>query len=117
MTSHYGFYKDEKHPIAARIWGHRLRIGQHWIEYMLEFLSVLSGFGYHLGQGLPERESEDGYQTHYRIPRRLGLRRFVFYDEREKTRDSRDTRAVTELRRRLGHLMPGVDGRPDEEVV
>jgi hypothetical protein len=117
MTSHYGVYKDEKHPIAARIWGHRLRIGQHWIEYMLEFLSVLSGFGYHLGQGLPERENEDGYQTHYHIPRRLGLRRFVFYDEREKTRDSRDTRAVMELRRRLGSMMPGVDGRPDEEVI
>lgn len=117
MTSHYGFYKDEKHPIAARIWGHRLRIGQHWIEYMLEFLSVLSGFSYRLGQGLPEHEHEDGYQTAYHIPRRLGLRRFVFYDEREKTRDSRDTRAVTELRRRLGHLMPGADGRADDEVI
>jgi hypothetical protein len=114
MTSHYGYYKDEKHPLAAQIWGHRLRTGQHWIEYMLEFLSVLSGFDYRLGQGLPNREGEEGYQTHYRIPRRLGLRRFIFYDEREKTRDSRDTRAVTELRRRLSHLMPGINGQADE---
>lgn len=117
MTSHYGYFKDEKHPLAARIWGHRLRIGQHWIEYMLEFLSVLSGFRYRLGQGLPGHEREDGYLEKYRLPSRLGLRRFVFYDEREKTRDSRDTRALAELRQRLRHLMPSADGRADEEVL
>jgi hypothetical protein len=117
MTTHYGRYRDEKHPLAARIWGHRLRIGQHWIEYMLEFLSVLAGFEYHLGQGLPDREDQTDYRTEYRVPQRLGLRRFVFYDEREKTRDSRDAEAVAQLRRRLAHLMPGSDGRTDEEVV
>ncbi|HWQ15587.1 MAG TPA: hypothetical protein VNL77_22490 [Roseiflexaceae bacterium] len=117
MTSYYGNYKEEKHPLAARIWGHRLRIGQHWIEYMLEFLSVLSGFQYRLGQGLPAREDEAGYLETYRVPRRLGLRRFVFYDEREKNRDSRDTHAVAELRRRLSHLMPGPNGSVNDEVV
>ena len=118
MTSHYGTYNEnEKHPIAARIWGHRLRIGQHWIEYMLEFLSVLSGFKYQLGQGLPEHKQETDYLTEYSLPKRLGLRRFVFYDEHEKTRDSRDTRAVAELRRRLGQLMASADGRADHEVI
>jgi hypothetical protein len=117
MTAHYGNYTDEKHPLAARIWGHRLRTGQHWMEYMLEFLSVLSGFKYKLGQGLPSREGEEGYLVKYSIPPRLGLRRFVFYDEREKTRDARDTQAVAELRRRLSHMMPAVDGQADKVVM
>ncbi len=117
MTTHYGVYKEEKHPIAARIWGHRLRIGQHWIEYMLEFLGVLSGFDYRFGQGLPDHDGQESYLTEYRIPRRLGLRRFVFYDEREKTRDNRDTRAVAELRLRLRTLLPEAGARPDEDVM
>jgi hypothetical protein len=115
MTSYYGAYDNDQHPIAARIWGHRLRAGQHWIEYMLEFLSVLSGFEYRLGQGLPEREHLKDYRTEYSIPKRLGLRRFVFYDEREKTRDSRDTRAVSELRSELRQLMPEANGRAGDE--
>ncbi len=117
MTTYYGAYEDERHPIAARIWGHRLRVGQHWIEYMLEFLSVLSGFDYRLGQGLPERDGQDGYQVEYRIPKRLGLRRFIFYDEREKTRDTRDTRAVSELREHLRQLMPAANGHTDEALL
>jgi len=92
MTTYYGARDNDRHPIAAHIWGHRLRAGQHWIEYMLEFLSVLSGFEYRLGQGLPNHDGQAGYKTEYRIPKRLGLRRFIFYDEREKTRDTRDTR-------------------------
>jgi hypothetical protein len=84
---------------------------------MLEFLSVLSGFDYRLGQGLPDHEHETDYQSTYQIPRRLGLRRFVFYDEREKTRDSRDTRAVNELRQRLAHLMPGNNGQTDDKFI
>jgi hypothetical protein len=116
MTSHYGVYRDERHPIAVRIWGHRLRTGQHWMEYMLEFLSVLSGFKYRFGQGLPGHDGQEGYLERYQVPTRLGLRRFVFYDERERTRDSRDTRAVAELRAGLRHYMPLASSR-DEDVI
>lgn len=115
MALHYGVYKDEKHPIAVRIWGHRLRVGQHWIEYMLEFLAVLAGFEYCLGEGLPAHDGQDPRE--YKIPARLGLRRFVFYDEREKTRDTRDTRAAAELRRQLRELLPEANGRADEDVM
>lgn len=108
MTTYYGNYgKEEDYPIAARIWGHRLRAGQHWIEYMLEFLSVLSGYGYQLGQ----------WSTEYEIPRRLGLRRFVFYDEREKTRDSRDSRATVELCTHLCKLLAEVGNPSDEDLL
>jgi hypothetical protein len=117
MTIYYGARDNDRHPIAAHIWGHRLRAGQHWIEYMLEFLSVLSGFEYRLGQGLPDRDGQEGYQTEYSIPKRLGLRRFIFYDEREKTRDTRDTRAVTELRTHLRQIMPGLNGQPNEDLL
>lgn len=114
MSIYYGQFNDnERHAIAARIWGHRLRAGQHWMEYMLEFLSVLSGFEYELGQGLPERGGEQNYRLEYRIPKRLGLRRFVFYDGREKTPDARDQRAVDEVRRQLRARLPdaGAPGR------
>lgn len=114
MTLHYGVYEEEKHPLAVHIWGHRLRTGQHWIEYMLEFLAVLAGFDYRLGQGLP---APDGQKPKYKIPARLGLRRFVFYDEREKTRDARDTRAVLELRRELRTLLPETNGHGDEDLI
>jgi hypothetical protein len=117
MTTYYGAYDHSNHPIAARIWGHRLRAGQHWIEYMLEFLSVLSGFEYQLGQGLPDRNGQDGYQTEYSIPKRLGLRRFVFYDEREKTRDTRDARAVSELRAHLRRHLPELNGHASEDLL
>jgi hypothetical protein len=116
MSTYYGQYTTERHALAARIWGHRLRAGQHWIEYMLEFLSVLSGFGYELGQGLPGHEGEDGYRTAYRIPKRLGLRRFVFYDNREKTPDARDQRAADEIRRRLSVRLPH-DARAADELL
>src|SRR5262249_60046247 len=102
MNAYYGQFNDnERHAIAAHIWGHRLRAGQHWMEYMLEFLSVLSGFEYRLGQGLAGRESEPGYSVEYHVPKRLGLRRFVFYDSREKTPDARDQRAADVIRLQL----------------
>jgi hypothetical protein len=83
---------------------------------MLEFLSVLSGFDYELGQGIAGRESEDGYRPVYRVPKRLGLRRFVFYDNREKTLDARDQRAVDEIRRRLGSRLP-TDAQSAEDLL
>jgi len=88
----YGHVEREGYPLAAWIWGHRLRIGQHWMEYLLEFLNVLAGFGYELGQGV------DGAprQEYIRFTR-LGLRRFVFYDEREKTRHPFDDKARDDL--------------------
>lgn len=117
MATYYGAHDNDQHPIAAHIWGHRLRVGQHWIEYMLEFLSVLAGFEYRLGQGLPEHSGQEGYQQTYTIPKRLGLRRFIFYDEREKTRDTRDTRAVRELRAQLRQQMPELNGDGHEDLL
>ncbi len=116
MSAHYGHYKSEPHSIAAQIWGHRLRSGQHWMEYMLEFLSVLSGFDYRLGQGLPQQADDEHYLARYRIPKRLGLRRFVFYDGREKTPDARDQRAAEQLRRRLQAHLPD-DAAHSEELI
>jgi hypothetical protein len=117
MTTPYGYFQDTQHPVAVRIWGHRLRTGQHWIEYMLEFLSVLAGFEYRLGQGLGSRADEPGYLLEYKVPKRLGLRRFVFYDEREKTRDSRDARATAMLRQQLRQLLADAGGRTDDELL
>ena len=90
----YGHQEDDHYPLAARVWGHRLREGQHWMEYLLEFLNVLAGFDYSLGKGLDRDKGKEDYLDGYiRLPR-MGLRRFVFYDEREKTRDDFDNRAL-----------------------
>ncbi|MDQ7029057.1 MAG: hypothetical protein Q9O62_04430 [Ardenticatenia bacterium] len=86
----------EGYPLAAWIWGHRLRLGQHWMEYLLEFLNVLAGFDYELGQGV-----DGAARQEYTRFTRLGLRRFVFYDEWEKTRHPFDDRARQLLLRAL----------------
>ncbi|WP_129627268.1 hypothetical protein [Candidatus Oscillochloris fontis] len=116
MTSIYGgpeSTQKEQFPIAAWIWGHRLRTGQTWIEYMLEFLSVLSGYDYQLGRGLRGGDADLAYS----IPKRLGLRRFIFYDGHEKSRDSRDTRALNELRDQLRRTMPTLNGHADADLM
>lgn len=87
------------YPLAAWIWGHRLRVGQHWMEYLLEFLNVLAGFEYQLGQGI-EGDSRRVLERYQRFSR-LGLRRFVFYDEQEKTRHVSDTAAIERLQQTL----------------
>jgi len=99
----YGYVdaRDEGYPLAAWIWGHRLRIGQHWMEYLLEFLNVLAGFDYELGQGITEGVTEPSPKTEYTRFTRLGLRRFVFYDEWEKTRHPFDDRARQLLQQAL----------------
>lgn len=71
---------------------------------MLEFLSVLSGFDYRLGQGLP------GATEKYRLPKRLGLRRFIFYDQREKNRNPYDDRAIQDLYHKLSSRILATDG-------
>jgi hypothetical protein len=87
----YGYKgNQEGYPLAAWIWGHRLRIGQHWMEYLLEFLNVLAGFDYELGQGINEGVDQQSSKLNYTRFTRLGLRRFVFYDEKEKTRHPYD---------------------------
>lgn len=88
----YGHSDRDGYPLAAWIWGHRLRVGQHWMEYLLEFLNVLAGFDYELGQGVDGAPKE----TYTRFTR-LGLRRFVFYDDREKTRHPYDEAARAQL--------------------
>jgi hypothetical protein len=100
-SDYYGHSGEDRYPLAARIWGHRLRIGQHWIEYLLEFLNVLAGFDYQLGQGVDNNTADAEVREEYRRFMRLGLRRFVFYDEREKTKDPYDDRAQTLLWQRL----------------
>jgi len=89
----YGYLDNQRagYPIAAWVWGHRLRVGQHWMEYMLEFLNVLAGFGYELGQGV--NTSGQSSRLEYTRFTRLGLRRFVFYDDWEKTQHPYDNRA------------------------
>jgi len=86
------------------------------MEYLLEFLNVLAGFGYRLGQGLDDHITEADYLTNYRLFTRLGLRRFVFYDEREKTRhpfdDCARTRLWQALRENVLH-----DPRDDQEAL
>lgn len=89
MTTHFGNQDaNEGYPLAVWLWGHRLREGQHWMEYLLEFLNVFAGFDFQLGQGVDGAER----QTYRRLTR-LGLRRFVFYDDKEKTRHPMDDRA------------------------
>jgi hypothetical protein len=117
MSSYYGQFNDtDPQAVAAHIWGHRLRTGQHWMEYMLEFLGVLSGFEYRLGQGLDRPTDDPDYKRAYSVPTRLGLRRFVFYDGREKTPDPRDKRAADLVRLRLREQMAD-NGGADEELV
>lgn len=110
----YGYLEEQRqgYPVAAWIWGHRLRVGQHWMEYLLEFLNVLAGFEYQLGQGINHGESSNHLE--YNRFTRLGLRRFVFYDEREKTRhpfdDAAHSRLIATLRQLCdGHIASGDD--------
>jgi hypothetical protein len=99
----YGYVEDNDtgYPLAAWVWGHRLRLGQHWMEYFLEFLNVLAGFNYALGQGISNDSRANQDQLTYQRFTRLGLRRFVFYDEYESTRDPRDDEAIRVLREKL----------------
>ena len=105
IFAYYGHWGEPRYPLAARVWGHRLREGQHWMEYLLEFLNVLAGFDYRLGRGL-DRKRGDNPEGYIRLPR-MGLRRFVFYDEREKTRDIFDDFArnllLNELKKVVGN--------------
>ncbi|GGJ36264.1 hypothetical protein GCM10008938_22970 [Deinococcus roseus] len=99
----YGNYdsKMKQYPVSAYIWGHRFRIGQDPMEYLLEFLNVLYGFDYELGRGIRENEQQDRKTLGFKKATRLGLRRFVFYSEAEKSRHARDDHA---LQRLLGKL-------------
>ncbi len=87
----YGrFEETDEYPLADRIFGHRLFPGQGWMEYLLEFLNVLVGFDYRLGQGTHNEGGTEGYRRNARY----GLRRFVFYGENEKTKDPHDDVAL-----------------------
>ena len=101
----YGHIDRDGYPLAAWIWGHRLRAGQHWMEYLLEFLNVLAGFDYELGQGIGGAAKQE-----YTRFTRLGLRRFVFYDEREKTRHPYDEAAREQLLATLRKQVSTTDG-------
>ncbi len=113
----YGYLEDhrEGYPVAAWIWGHRLRVGQHWMEYLLEFLNVLAGFGYMLGQGITIGETSD--RREYTRFTRLGLRRFVFYDNREKNHHPFDDAACTQLEAVLRQLCDGNTGSEEDPLM
>ncbi len=114
----YGYIEasNSGYPLAAWIWGHRLRIGQDWMEYLLEFLNVLAGFDYQFGRGINEGRDASEENLEYKRFARLGLRRFVFYHEREKTRHPDDDRAydllLEELRKHVDPLDSDVMGEP-----
>jgi hypothetical protein len=112
----YGYLEGQRegYPVAAWIWGHRLRLGQHWMEYLLEFLNVLAGFDYALGQGVNTGETSD--RLEYTRFTRLGLRRFVFYDDWEKTRHPFDDAAREQLEAVLRQLCDG-DTRTEEDPL
>lgn len=93
----YGHVEEDRYPLAAWIWGHRLREDQNWMEYLLEFLNVLAGFDYELGQGITVGSATPPVKQTYQKYTRLGLRRFIFYDEREKTRHPLDDYARQQL--------------------
>lgn len=95
-----------RYPLAAWVWGHRLLEGQHWMEYLLEFLNVLAGFDYELGQGITQGSQVPMRKERYTRYTRFGLRRFIFYDEqREKMRNDANTAAATALHRELENLV------------
>jgi hypothetical protein len=104
----YGIVRDKAYPVASLIWGHRLRSGQEWIEYLLEFLNVVSGFDFALGRGTSEN---DRYRRHTR----LGLRRFVFYHEWEKTRHKHDDLARSRLLQNLKRQLVSSDPQVTEQ--
>lgn len=112
----YGYLEGQRegYPVAAWIWGHRLRLGQHWMEYLLEFLNVLAGFDYALGQGVNIGETSD--RLEYTRFTRLGLRRFVFYDDWEKTRHPFDDAAREQLEAVLRQLCDG-DTRTEDDPL
>jgi hypothetical protein len=114
----YGYIDQstESNPLAVWIWGHRLRIGQHWMEYLLEFLGVLSGFGYELGQGINEGVNQHSPKLEYIRFTRLGLRRFVFYDEREKTRHPSDDQAYKLLQQVLKERIIAAGGSEQDAL-
>ena len=106
MKRYGGTESEGEFPLASWIWGHRLRDGQDWIEYLLEFLSVFVGFEHKLGKGI---DSSQGYK----VPKRLGLRRFVFYDDKEKTKHPLDTLALNHL---IKSLRSNVEPHDDESL-
>ena len=114
----YGYIDQNpnSYPLAAWIWGHRLRIGQHWMEYMLEFLAVLAGFGYELGQGIKEGVDSPSPKLEYIRFTRLGLRRFVFYDEKEKTRHPSDDQAYNLLQQILKERIIATGGSEQDAL-
>lgn len=111
MDYRYGHKEQDDFPLAAWIWGHRMRIGQHWMEYLLEFLNVLAGFDYEFGQGVTLNAQQTPEKLAYHKFSRLGLRRFVFYDEKEKSRHAQDEKALIYLKEQLGaqHLETPTD--------
>ncbi|GEM49186.1 hypothetical protein [Deinococcus cellulosilyticus] len=99
----YGNYDSapKQYPVSAYIWGHRFRIGQDPMEYLLEFLNVLYGFDYELGRGICDGEKQDRKSLGFKKATRLGLRRFVFYSDTEKSRHPRDDFARKRLENKL----------------
>ncbi|GGL18940.1 hypothetical protein [Deinococcus radiotolerans] len=117
MTHEYGnktHHIPETVPVSSWIWGHRLRQGQDWVEYTLEFLNVLVGYDYALGRGICGPDDATPPQP-YRKYSRLGLRRFVFFDGVSGKIDERDVKATAQLKEQLQRtpLMTDKEGSTD----
>jgi len=88
------------------------------MEYLLEFLNVFAGFDYQLGEGVITGESVSPDREQYEKFQRVGFRRFVFYDEREKTRHPHDDEAWRRLQSRLkNEILRNRNGLSDDETL
>src|SRR5690242_17423876 len=90
----------EAFPVADWLYGHRIILGQNWLEYTLEFLNVLAGYDYELGRGIDmfdgveNPQPDKGDTSTYIVQGRFGLRRFVFYDDNGSGRGNFDKVAL-----------------------
>lgn len=85
------------------------------MEYLLEFLNVLVGFDYRLGQGI-ENEPADAHKK-YKRRASYGLRRFVFYGENEKRKKPEDQKALNLLQQALeANTSSSSQGEPLEKA-
>lgn len=75
--------ENEGSPLASLIYGHRLMQGQHFHEYLMEFLLVFFGVRkINEKNVLADLTHEESWK--YRIEKKLGLRRLVFYKTENK---------------------------------
>ncbi len=83
-------YMNNRHSLSDYVFGHRFYGDQSVKDYLLEFFNVLAGFNYKFQQGgnylpVPSTQTRK-IMDKYMYFKRIGLRRFVFYGPKEKSR-------------------------------